>query len=183
MPKEPSGLSILDYPSEVLDKVSDLFGAVGIELTPFAGQVILLLLTVITLLVFRKRYWPLKNAQPLWSIGAGALGIVLIGIIFSWVYYLINPLPDHIFGKVNSEDLTDVGVGATDFRGDQIPAGSGVVDSRTGEFALRYEVSFGDRPRALIISKPNCDDQKVPISRAKLRAQSDFNVNYTCKEK
>jgi hypothetical protein len=117
----------------------------------------------------------------LWAIGAGALGIVAIGIIFSWVYYLINPLPDHIFGKVNTQDLTDVRIGAVDFRGDQIPAGSGLVDSVTGEFVLRYKVTFGDRPRALIISKPNCAEQNVPISRAKLRARSDFIVNYTCK--
>jgi hypothetical protein len=75
-----------------------------------------------------------------------------------------------------------VHIGAVDFRGDQIPAGSGAVDSVTGEFVLRYKVTFGDRPRALIVSKPNCAEQKVPISRAKLRAQSDFIVNYTCKE-
>ena len=182
MPKEPSGFSILDYPGEVLDKVGDLFGAVGIELTSFAGQVILLLLTVITLLVFRKRYWPFKNAQPLWAIGAGALGIVSIGIIFSWVYYLINPLPDHISGEVNSEDLTDVRVRVFDFKGHEIPAGSGKVDSMTGVFVLPYEVSFGDRPRTLIVRKPNCVEKKVPISRAKLRAKSKFIVNYTCKE-
>ena len=177
MPEEPSGLSILDYPGEVLEKIGDLFGAVAIELTPFAGQVILLLLTVITLLVFRKRYWPLKNAQALWAVGAGALGIVLIGIIFNWLYYLIKPLPDHIFGKVNSDDLTEVRVGAVDFRGDQLPVGSGKVDSRTGEFVLPYKASFGDRPRALSISKPNCKKKMVPISRAKLRAQSRFIVS------
>jgi len=181
MSEEPSGLSILDYPGEALDQVGDLFGKVGIELTPFASQVILLTLTVITLLVFRKRYWPLKNAQPLWAIGAGALGIVLIGIIYSWGYYKIKPMPDHIFGKVDSEDLTDVSVGALDFQGEQIHVVDREVDS-TGKFVLQYKISFGDRPRALIVSRPKCKDKTVPISRAKLRARSRFIVSYTCKE-
>ncbi len=182
MTEETSGLSILDYPGRVFDTVSNLFGSVGIELTPLASQGILLLLITVTLVVFRKRYWPFKTAQPLWAIGAGALCIVAAGIVFSWVHLFINPLPDHIFGKVHSPDLSGVRVSLVDFQGNEIPTGSGAVDSVTGEFVLRYRVPFGDRPRALIVSKPHCSDLREPVSLAKLRAQSDFMVNYVCKE-
>jgi hypothetical protein len=182
MPQEASGLSVLDYPGQAFDKVSDLLGLVGIELSPLASQVILLTLTLVTLAVFRKHYWPLKSAQPMWAIGAGALCIVAAGIVFSWGYLLINPLPDHVFGKVHSRDLTGIRISLVDFRGDEIPTGSGAVDSVTGEFVLRYRAPFGDRPRSLIISKPHCADHEEPVSLAKLRAGSEFNVNYVCRE-
>ena len=178
---QKNGFSLFDTPEKYLDKITDLLAKVGIELPPFGSQLILLIFVAGTLIVLRKRFWPPKKDKPLSILSAMALGCILIAILYSWLHLLIKPLPDHILGKVKTGDLNNVLVNVIDFRGEIISVGSGAVDTATGEFILRYKVSFGDRPRALVVSKRNCASKKYSIGRVKLFAESEFILNFTCK--
>ena len=177
------GLGLLDYPGEILDKITDLLTSVGIDIPIYITQGTLFLICISLLYGFKKNYWPITKAGALWIVSALALLIVVLGIVFNWINFLFNPFPDHIVGKVHSDNLNDIRIALLGFQSEQIDAGSGVIDSVTGDFVLRFRTSFTDRPRTIMISKPNCEDRTYPISRAMLRAQNEFILDYDCKAK
>jgi amino acid transporter len=183
MKNDKAVLSFFDYPGEFLDKIVEQLAKVGVDVGPLGSQLVLLLLAAATLFAFRRQFWPLRSARP-WGLISGVAVIVLAaGVIYSWIYQLIKPLPDHVYGKVHAAELSNIRVSVIDLQGELIPAGTGAVDTVTGEFALRYRVSFGDRPRALRVSKPGCEERRYPISRARLRAQEEFILDFTCAAK
>jgi hypothetical protein len=176
------GLNLLDYPAQFLDQLTGLVAKVGVELSPFATQAALLVLSIVIVAAFRNQFWPLKTAKPIGVISAVALLLAAFAIVISWVNELARPLPDHIFGRVQATGLDGLYVSVRDFRDEMIAAGSGAVDSVSGEFALRYRAPFADRPRSLLFSKPGCADQRYNISREKLRSGEEFVVDFACRE-
>ncbi len=183
MAEEGAGLELLDYPGEVLQKVVDLLAGVGVEVSPLVTQVFLLVLVLAVLVVFRRKLWPPARAERLALVAGMALLLVALGLLGHWARLLVAPLPDHVQGRVIAADLHQVRVALLDHRGEALPAGSGVVDTGSGEFALRYHVGFGDRPRTLVVRRPGCVEHRVPLGLAALRAGSCFEVEFTCEER
>lgn len=171
--------TIIDQAVEGLDTVTTVLAKVGIDLGPFAGQVVLLVLTFALLGLARKKIYPVTTAS---SIALVPL-IVAAGILISWVYQLAVPLPDHVFGRVVMSDRPNLSVAVRDFRGHIIPPGISPVDSLSGDFAIRFNPSFGDHPRAILVYAVGCETYSHPITRMQIVVQSPVDIQYVCKEK
>lgn len=176
---DSDALTVIDYPGQLLDKTTELLAKVGVDLSPGASQAIMLLLCVGVLLAFRKHVWPLRRAAPLWLLGMTVLGLVGVSILATWLLGVVAPLPDHVYGRVLSSDRQEIRVAVVDFRGE--PMGTAPVDTDRGDFGIRYVPSFGDRPRALVVKKPGCDDVRHPLARSTVRAGLAVDFDFRCK--
>lgn len=181
MAEKSADLALLDMPGQAFDMAIELLSMVGIQPSPFVSQFFLLIITLAILAWVLRRAWPIKKDVKVGTVlGIVVFGLVSITILIHWIYLVINPLPDHIFGKIVTSDLAELRVELRDFRGEAVPVGSGAVDQESGDFVLRYQIPFGDRPRQLVVSQPGCQSQSYPVSRSKQRAQADFILAYDC---
>lgn len=171
--------TLIDQAVEGLDTVTTVLAKVGIEVSPFAGQVVLLVLLLALLFLTRKKLYPFTAASA-----AGVVPIIVaLGILISWVYQLAVPLPDHVFGRVLALDRVGLSLGLQDFQGYLIPPGISPVDNVSGDFAVRFDPSFGDHPRSVVIYREGCKKYLHPITRRQVVSQSPVTIHFICKEK
>lgn len=178
MSETESAPSIIDQAVDGLDTVTTVLAKVGIEISPLAGQGVLLILLLALLFLARKKIFPLTIGSSLGLVPA----LVGTGIIFSWIYQVFVPLPDHVFGKVFVENSANLSVELLDFQSHVIPPGSAPVDSVTGDFAIRFTPSFGDHPRTVVVYREGCVRYLQEITRQQIVAQSRVDIRFTCKE-
>ncbi|USG62424.1 hypothetical protein NBZ79_05465 [Sneathiella marina] len=170
--------SIIDQALELFDEATTVFAKFGIDISPFASQIIITAILLVLLFLFRKTLWPLTLAS---IVGIVPL-IVVAGIAISWIYQLVLPLPDHVFGRVADGNLSDLSVELVDFHDRVLPPGSVRVDTVSGDFAIRYTPSFGDRPRAVVIHRPGCAPYRQTISRPQVAERAVIDIRFSCTE-
>jgi hypothetical protein len=60
-------------------------------------------------------------------------------------------------------------------------SGGAPVDDDNGEFVLRFEPVFGDRPRALVVEQAGCAEETFPVTRTEWRSKQDVERTFTCR--
>lgn len=170
--------SLLEWPGDLLEKISSLLGKVGIDLAPLWLQLFLLALVVALLIPAAKRLGARRKADRLPVVGVVALALVGIGVLIGLLENATTPR--RVAGSVLSNRLTDVRVALLDFRDSVISSGSGLVDTTSGRFALHYNPLVDGRARKLRVSAPGCLAQDIVLSRAQLRVATEAQWNYQC---
>ena len=162
---------LIERPGQILDKVVEALAKVGIELPALVLQLFLLVLTVVVLFVALRLARAETAAKPFELVGAVALGLVAVGIVFGIVAQAL--LPNRLIGRVVATDLRGVTVELLDFRGQGIST-SGTVDSTSGEFIAYYSPVWYGRARTLRITATACKPRDHAMSRGRLRTESTW---------
>jgi len=179
-----------DIPSKILDTVVDSLNKVGIKLPPLILQGFLLILALIALLLVIKKIVGDSRAgekkklkTPMLILTAAGLGLIIIGIGFTWVEQVIFPLPDEIRGRIELVDgseapaYRDLKVHILGFQ--DRPLGQGLVDTRNGRFGVYWKASFGVRPQKVQIRAPGCDDYQESLDYHLIR-KSELLIHFVC---
>lgn len=172
MEKAKDAATLIDLPSQFLDKIIGILAKVGIELPALVLQLFLLALMLLALVVAVRPLladWPKSNGPPL--LIAGAIALVNVGIAFGTVSQAL--LPDRLIGSVVAQDLRGVRVDLLDFRGQSIST-SGSVDTQTGEFIAYYSPAWYGRAHALRISAALCKSHDLIIARSQLGTETTW---------
>lgn len=179
-------LDDVNLPVKVADLLARALSGVGLDLPLAASQAFALVLYAAAVV------WGVRKLR---SQGPGTLtgwlvtvafGLGILGVLAGWAQSLLSPLPTRVTGEVQLDShstglrLTDVRVELLDFRGHNIALEPGIVDSRSGFFALTYIREFGDRPRQIRTSAHDCADLLTPIGRSRLKSEASFVVHYSC---
>ena len=167
-------IKLMDVPGQFLDKIVEVLAKVGIELPALVLQLFLLVLFLVLLFVALRSVLPdWRKAKLLPMLGAGAIALVAVGIVFGIVAQLT--LPNRLAGRVAGQDLSGLKVDLLDFRGEPVSS-SGSVDTQTGEFIAYYSPAWNGRVRMLRISSAACKphDHAVPRSRLGTESSWDF---------
>ena len=180
-----------DIPSKILDTVVDSLNKVGITLPPFLLQLFLFILALIAfLLVIQKivkdaRVGVEKKAKnPMLILTAAGLGLILIGIAFTWIEQKIWPLPDEIKGRIElagGSELTayrNLTVYILGFQDREL--GQSLVDTRNGRFAVYWKASFGVRPQKLKIKATECADYQESLDYHLIKT-SELLIHFVCR--
>jgi hypothetical protein len=174
---------LVDIPSKLLDGVVDAWAKIGVEFPLLVIQLSLLMLVLLLLYtLLRRMRKDLQNAGSFSLVTAGALGLMALGILFSFFQELFFPLPRDVGGKVKAASLHEVHVQLLDFRGHSISSNE-LVDSDNGAFSLPYQSTLRDRPRRLRVTAPGCEPQDFSLERTQLRAGSAIEVEFSCRRK
>lgn len=172
-------MAMFDLPGHTMDWISGMLGQSGNTLPAALVQAALLSAMIAALVLLRGHYWPVARKQPMGlAIGFGLM-LSAATILYHWVDYLVWS-SDHLGGRVSATPLDGIRVLARDHRHQQMSLGDMPIDTRTGEFTLRYTPEFGARPRYLSVMKPGCRDLSYPVSRDEWRAVGQIEIPYTC---
>lgn len=180
------GIEDLNIPVEIANAINNALSAVGISLPLYVTQLFLLLLSLTAFIYGIKRLRIEGTKDLVGILVTVAFGLMSAGVAFSWVEAAVNPLSGEVTGQVKISDvtgappLTSVTVALLDFHGENVARERGIVDSRTGYFALTYAPVWGDRPRVLRITAPGCVPHDVPLDRVRLRMGSSLLIYYRC---
>jgi hypothetical protein len=171
-------IKLMDLPGQFLDKIVEVLAKVGIDLPALVLQLFLLALVLAVLTVALRSVLPgWRKAKLLPLLGAGAITLVAIGIVFGIVSQLM--LPNRLAGRVAATDLTGLKVDLLDFRGEVVST-SGSVDTQTGEFIAYYSPAWNGRVRSLRISSAACKPRDHAVSRS--RVQSENSWEFACEK-
>jgi len=171
-------IKLMDLPGQFLDKIVEVLAKVGIDLPALVLQLFLLVLVLVVLAVTLRSVLPdWRKAQLLPLLGAGAIALVAIGIVFGIVSQLM--LPNRLAGRIAAQNLTGLKVDLLDFRGETIST-FGSVDTQTGEFIAYYSPAWNGRVRTLRISSATCKPRDLSIARSRVGTES--NWDFTCEK-
>lgn len=165
-------IKLMDLPGQYLDKIVEVLAKVGIELPALVLQLFLLVLVLVVMFVALRSVlpdWRKAKLPPL--LGAGAIALVAIGIVFGIMSQVM--LPNRLAGRVAGHDLDGVKVDLLDFRGQPVST-SGSVDTQTGEFIAYYSPAWNGRVRGLRISSTACKPRDHAIPRSRLGTESSW---------
>jgi len=166
-------IKLMDLPGQFLDKIVEVLAKVGIELPALVLQVFLLVLVLVVLFVVLRSVLPdWRKAKLLSLLGAGAIALVAVGIVFGIVSQLM--LPNRLAGRVAGQDLHGLTVDLLDFRGEPVST-SGSVDTQTGEFIAYYSPAWNGRVRSLRISSAACKPRAYAVPRSRLGTESSWD--------
>ena len=166
-------IKLMDLPGQFLDKIVEVLAKVGIELPALVLQVFLLVLVLVVLFVVLRSVLPdWRKAKLLSLLGAGAIALVGVGIVFGIVSQLM--LPNRLAGRVAGQDLNGLTVDLLDFRGEPVST-SGSVDTQTGEFIAYYSPAWNGRVRSLRISSAACKPRAHAVPRSRLGTESSWD--------
>jgi hypothetical protein len=134
----------------------------------------------------RNRVWPpwrWTTRALLTSIPAAFL---VLSTAFYWGSGIVHPYPDHVQGRIlvpnHPAGLRGLQVAVLNSSGEDISIGSGAVDTRTGEFTLRYRRVFYDRPQSIRIRRPGCREVLHPMPKELLRSRGSIQLRFRCEE-
>jgi len=166
-------IKLMDLPGQFLDKIVEVLAKVGIELPALVLQLFLLVLVLVLLFVALRSVLPdWRKAKLLPMLGAGAIALVAVGIVFGIVSQLM--LPNRLTGRVAGQDLNGLKVDLLDFRGEAVST-SGSVDTQTGEFMAYYSPAWNGRVRSLRISSAACKPRDHAVPRSRLGTESSWD--------
>jgi len=179
-------LEDINLPVKTAELLAGALADVGLDLPLLASQAFAMMLYTAAF-VWGVRKIRAEGADQLvgWLVGV-AFGIGVLGVLAGWAQSLLAPLPPRVTGQVeivgeaHGARLTDVRVELLDFRGNNIALEPGIVDSRSGFFALSYAPEFGDRPRAIRASASTCRELDTPVGRNRLRNEASFLIRFRC---
>ena len=166
-------IKLMDLPGQFLDKIVEELARVGIELPALVLQLFLLVLVLVALFgVLRSVLPDWRKAKLLPLLGAGAIALLAIGIVFGIASQLM--LPNRLIGRVAAQDLNGLKVDLLDFRGEPVSA-SGSVDTQTGDFIAYYNPAWNGRVRSLRISSAACKPRVHAVPRSRLGTESSWD--------
>jgi hypothetical protein len=173
-------IRIIDLPSQLLDKVTEVLAKVGIDLPALVLQLFLLVLVLLALFVAVRSLLPdWRKAKPLPLLGAGAISLIAIGILFGIGSQML--LPRTLSGRVAGPALAGVRVELLDHRAEAVSAG-GTVDTQTGEFIAYYSPAWSGRARTLRISSAECKQRDHAIPRGRLARGTESIWDFPCEK-
>lgn len=170
--------SLLQRPGELLDGVAAQLSKVGIDLAPLWLQLFLLAIVVALLIPVIKAVRARRKKDRLPLVAAVVLGLVGVGVLIGLAENAT--MPDRVGGTVAFARPADLRLALLDFRGETISAGSGLVDSATGRFALHYSPLVDGRARKLRISAAGCQTMDIVLGRAQVRAANEGQWSFQC---
>ena len=154
-------------------------------------QGFLLILALVALMLVIKKITGASRAgekkklkTPMLILTAAGLGLIVIGIGFTWVEQIIFPLPDEIRGRIElvggsgAPAYRELKVDILGFQDRQL--GQGLVDTRDGRFGVYWKASFGVRPQKVQIRAPGCDDYQESLDYHLIR-KSELLIHFACK--
>ena len=173
--------SPLDLINETLDLVSGQLRDLGVEVSPFASQALMLTLIVVILAAMRKTFLPLSNLD---GVGVAKLAApVLIGlmILISWADQFFNPPPKFVVaGVIRTASLDGLALDLVGPDGHAMQTGNPVIERPSGEFFARYDYGLTRYPRQIRVSQANCGTTLVAVNLAQLRQGFDFQIIHSC---
>lgn len=172
--------SLLEWPGDLLDRITGLLAKVGIDLAPLWLQLFLLVLVAALLVPTLKRLRARRKKERAPLVAVAVLALVALGVVIGLVDNAT--MPGRVAGTLRFERLQDARVGLLDFRERTVSSGSGAVDTASGRFALHYSPLVDGRARKLRVSAPGCRAQDFELSRPQLRAGTEAQWSYRCVE-
>jgi hypothetical protein len=173
--------SPLDIINETLDLVNGQLNDLGVEVSPFVSQVLMLVLIVVILTAMRNKFLPLSKLD---SKGAAMLAApVLIGLVIltSWTDQFFNPPPKFIVaGVIRAANPDGLVLDLLGPDGHAMQRGDPVIEQSSGEFFARYDYGVTRYPRQIRISQMGCGTTLTPVNLAQLRAGHDFQIIHSC---
>lgn len=170
--------TLLQWPGELLDRITALLAKVGIDLAPLWLQIFMLALVAGLLVPALKRLRARRKADRVPLIAVVALALVALGVVIGLVDNATTP--KRVAGTLRSDRLADARMVLLDFRDRSVSSGSGQVDTASGHFALHYSPLVDGRARKLRVSVPGCRAQDHELSRAQLRAATEAQWAHQC---
>jgi hypothetical protein len=173
--------SPLDIINETLDAVSGGLRGLGIEVSAFASQLLMLLLIVLILAAMRKKFIPLSNLDGKGAATLAAPVLIGLGILVSWADQYFDPPEKFVVaGVIQAEDVNGLVLDLLSFEGGEMQMGTPQIETRSGEFFARYDYSVTHYPRHIRVSQLGCGETLVPVTLAQLRASHDFQILHSC---
>ena len=170
--------ALLQWPGDLLDRITGLLAKVGIDLAPLWLQLFLLVLVAGLLVPAVKRLRARKKADRVPLVAVIALALVALGVVIGLVDNATTP--GRVAGTLRSDRLADTRMALLDFRDRTVSSGSGLADTASGRFALHYSPLVDGRARKLRVSAPGCRAQDHELSRAQLRAGTETQWSHQC---
>lgn len=173
--------SPLDIINETLDTVSGALRDLGIEVSAFTSQLLMLLLIAVILAVMRKKFIPLANLDGKGAATIAAPVLIGLGILASWTDQYLNPPEKFVVaGIIQAQNTNGLVLDLLSFEGGEMQAGTPQIETPSGEFFARYDYGLTRYPRHIRVSQLGCDNTLVPVSLAQLRAGHDFQILHRC---
>ncbi|MEW5881034.1 MAG: hypothetical protein AB1761_11405 [Pseudomonadota bacterium] len=169
---------LLQWPGELLDRVSALLAKVGIDLTPLVLQLFLLAIVVALLIPTVRRVRARRKADRLPLVAAVVLALVVLGVLLGLADNATTP--KRVAGTLRSDRLDTAAVALLDYRDRVISTGAGAVDSVNGAFALHYDPLVDGRARKLRVTAAGCKPIEFELARAQLRARAEPTFTHRC---
>ncbi|HEB96817.1 MAG TPA: hypothetical protein ENI96_10360 [Sedimenticola thiotaurini] len=177
----------LNLPLEVAQRIADGLAAVGLRLPLFATQLFLLLLALAAAGygLLRLRREGVKDLPGL--LLTVAFGLFALGVLIGWGNELLHPLPGRFNGRIDRIDrqgpdrFQGMRVELRNSRGEKVSHEAGILDSRTGFFALSYRPRFADPPRTLHVTAPGCGDLDHTLQRPDLEQAGGVTIGFRCR--
>ena len=180
-------LSHLDWIRSATEALATLLADFGVPPLPVLWlQIILFVLGAASCGWLIYSGWPKPWEERTKLMGILVTGLLVLGLLGSWLVEIVSPLPDVVSGVVQIDHDADPGVrtGARvrlfDVRNRDITVEGGAVDSVTGRFAVAYAKQYGERPHLLEVHTKGCLPFKHPLSLGRLRAKGDVRVEFEC---
>lgn len=184
--EEPESITaVLDFGPAMLEKVLGVLQKVGIDLPILLVQIFLFIIVGLLFGWLLIKLWKAKKKPFFQVMGLVGLGLIMAGIVFSWVEQACYPLPGELTGVVEVADsatkerLADLRVMLLDYQGRKVSLEEGVVDTVDGRFVLSYPRRGDVPPRMLRLRLPGCKTQDFSLGRRELR-QGRVAVHFAC---
>lgn len=132
-----------------------------------------LLLMPVGVLLSRQGYW---SGQVI----AYAMAGILLSVSYVWVERWGVSSPDHLYGRVVTQDWRGLSVVALDATDQESSLQPVPVDSQDGSFGMRLKPFFANRPRFLVLRKDGCREVRSEISWEEWRKSKEMLIKFRC---
>lgn len=163
-------LDVLDWPTQAVNALRGALSNVNVPLPAWLAQAVVLAGFALAAWYFFR--WARGEERKLVRAGQLLVGaaatIGALAILVSWGDGLMNPPSRQIVGELDGAPLAAARIDLLDYKGDSLgPAIDKDPQSRT--FVITYTPEFADPPSAVVMSAPNCTEQRLKLHRAQLR--------------
>ena len=173
-------LDTLAAATEATDAVrSVLLESANVSLPAFLAQALSLgvLASIACFFVIKFRKTKETWLRLVNGIAAGAAGVAVIAILFTWIDYFAVPRSAEIIGHIQPAGLSDVRLDLLDYQGKSLGANPHI--DRHGAFSILYSPQFADPPRAILASARGCDPVEITLRRHHL-IDSQLSISLVC---
>ena len=161
--------------AHAVDLLTGLVAGPGSGLSPLAVEIALALIAAGALVgVFFRR----PGNRPPYSVYVFAFVCGIVG--YAWVERWLEPPADHLFGRVNAQNLVDLSVSAVDVGGRPVALRPVPVSTVDGTFGMRLQPVFANRPRFVVVRRPACPEVHEEIAWETWRERRDVVIEFNC---
>jgi hypothetical protein len=173
---------LLNWPSKAVNLLRDALASANVEPPVWLVQLVVLLVAIVLIYLFLRL---LKTKGNLIARGANGVAIIvaggiLLGIVWTWIDYALNPLNGQITGTIRGVEPGQVQIQLLDYR----DRGLGVVDLISGSdrFVASYQPFFADPPTSILAEAQGCEAERQALTRRHLQFGTPVSISLTCSD-